>query len=147
MSHSYTPPDISLVGAEHVRRYLETDGAVGHTWNGVHCLVLTTTGRTSGLQRSSALIYGTDADRYIVVASNGGSAGHPSWYLNVLAGPEVVLQVAADRFPAVAHTAEGPERERLWQVMTKVWPNYDVYQERTERLIPVVVLERKDSPS
>ena len=139
---NYTAPDISLVGAEHVRRYQETNGAVGHDWNGVPALVLTTTGRRSGEPRPSALIYGEADGAYIVVASMGGAPTHPSWYLNLVDHPEVQLQVGAERFAATARTAEGDERDRLWSVMTGIWPNYDVYQSRTERRIPVVVLER-----
>lgn len=139
---NYTPPDISLVGEEHVRRYLETDGAVGHEWNGVTTLVLTTTGRKSGEQRRSAMIYGEHDGAYVVIASQGGAPTHPNWYHNLTANPEVEVQVGADRFKARARTAEGEERDRLWSVMTGVWPNFDVYQTRTDRIIPVVVLER-----
>ena len=138
----YTRPDVTLVGEEHVRRYLETDGAVGHEWNGVQTLVLTTAGRRSGEPRHSAMIYGTDGDAFVVVASQGGLPTHPDWYLNLSADPNVELQVGADRFAAAARTAEGEERDRLWSLMTSVWPNFDVYQSRTERRIPVVVLER-----
>jgi deazaflavin-dependent oxidoreductase (nitroreductase family) len=138
----YTPPDITLVGDEHVRRYLETGGAVGHEWNGVHTLVLTTTGRKSGQPRRSAMIYGQDGGALVVIASLGGAPAHPSWYLNLVAEPDVDVQVGAERFGARARTAEGDERARLWSVMARIWPNYDVYQARTERRIPVVVLER-----
>jgi deazaflavin-dependent oxidoreductase (nitroreductase family) len=137
----YTPPDLTLVGEEHVRQYLATDGAVGHDWNGVQTLVLTTTGRRSGTPRRSAMIYGTDGDRFVVVASNGGSPTHPAWYLNLAADPTAGVQVGAARIPVRAHTATGEERSRLWSVMTGIWPNFDVYQTRTSRQIPVVVLE------
>ncbi len=138
----YTPPDLTLVGDEHVRRYLETGGEVGHVWSGVHTLVLTTTGRTSGKSRQSAMIYGQDGDAYVVIASQGGAPTHPNWYLNLTADPAVEVQVGPERFAARAHTAEGAERERLWALMTGIWPNFNVYQTRTGRQIPVVVLER-----
>jgi deazaflavin-dependent oxidoreductase (nitroreductase family) len=138
----YTPPDLSLYGAEHIRRYLETDGVTGHEWNGVPTLVLTTTGRKSGQPRRSAMIYGRDGDAYVVIASQGGAPAHPGWYLNLVAEPDVEVQVHADRFRARARTAEGDERERLWALMTSIWPNFDVYTTRTERRIPVLVLER-----
>lgn len=138
----YTAPDLTLVGAEHVRRYLETDGEVGHEWNGVPALVLTTTGRKSGEPRRSALIYGEDGGAYVVIASQGGAPVHPNWYLNITANPDVEVQVGAERFRARVRTAEGEERARLWSLMAGIWPNYDVYQSRTERVIPVVVLER-----
>jgi deazaflavin-dependent oxidoreductase (nitroreductase family) len=138
----YVQPDLSLIGDEHVRRYQETDGEVGYLWNGAPALVLTTTGRTSGEPRDSALIFGADGDACVVVASMGGAPMHPQWYRNLVANPEVQVQVKGDRFTARARTAEGEERDRLWQLMTSIWPNYDQYQERTERVIPVVVLER-----
>ncbi len=139
---SYTPPDITLLGDEHVRRYEETGGEVGYLWNGATCLALSTTGRKSGLERKTALICGFDGDACVVVASMGGAPAHPQWYLNLEANPEGAVQMRADRFPARARTAEGEERERLWKVMTAVWPNYDEYTKRTSRVIPVVVLER-----
>ena len=137
----YTKPDLTLVGEEHVRRYLETDGAVGHDWNGVQTLVLTTTGRRSGEPRRSAMIYGTDGERFVVIASNGGSPTHPAWYRNLAADPTAEVQVGAARIPVRASTATGDERSRLWSLMTGIWPNFDVYQSRTSREIPVVVLE------
>ena len=134
--------DLSLFGDEHVRRYLETDGEVGHDWNGVSTLVLTTTGRTTGQPRRSAMIYRQDGDNYVVIASQGGAPAHPNWYLNLSAAPDVVVQVRGDRFAARARTAEGEERARLWSLMTSIWPRFDAYQARTDREIPVVVLER-----
>jgi deazaflavin-dependent oxidoreductase (nitroreductase family) len=138
----YTAPDLTLVGEEHVRRYLETDGEVGYEWNGATALVLTTTGRRSGQPRQSALIFGRDGDNFVVVASKGGAPTHPTWYLNLTANPDVEVQVRAEKFRAKARTASDPgERARLWAVMTAMWPNYDVYTTRTDRQIPVVVLE------
>ncbi len=138
----YVVPDLTIFGEEHIRRYRETDGEVGYLWNGAPCLILTTTGRKSGESRSSALIFGVDGDRYVLVASQGGAPTHPNWYLNLVADPNVELQVRGEVFPAVARTAEGEERDRLWKIMTAVWPNYDDYATRTTRVIPVVVLER-----
>jgi deazaflavin-dependent oxidoreductase (nitroreductase family) len=132
-----------LYGAEHIRRYRETDGDVGHIWKeDSTILILTTTGRASGEPRDAPLIYAEDADRYVIVASNGGDPEHPDWYRNLEKEPEVELQVLGDVFPARAHTAEGEERDRLWEKANEVWPHYREYQERTEREIPVVVLER-----
>ena len=138
----YSAPDLSLVGPEHVRRYIETGGEVGHLWNGVKTLVLTTTGRTSGQSRQSAMIYGEADGAYVVIASQGGAPTHPNWYLNLTADPYVEVQVGPDRFAAIARVAEGDERTRLWSLMTSIWPNFDTYQSRTERVIPVVVLAR-----
>ena len=132
-----------LYGAEHVRRYLETDGEVGYRWrNGAPILLLTTTGRRSGEERLKPLIFGEEDGRYVVVASKGGAKHHPDWYLNLRADPDVHVQVKADRFPARARTADGEERERLWRRMAEIWPSYDDYQQKTDREIPVVVLER-----
>lgn len=132
-----------LFGAEHVRRYLETDGEVGYRWrNGAPILILTTTGRRSGEERVKPLIFGEDDGRYVVVASKGGAKHHPDWYLNLRAEPDVHVQVKADRFRARARTAEGEERARLWEQMAEIWPAYDDYRQKTDREIPVVVLER-----
>jgi deazaflavin-dependent oxidoreductase (nitroreductase family) len=129
--------------ARHVREYVETDGRRGHRWNGVDTLLLTTPGRKTGKPRRTALIYGRDGDRYLVVASSGGAPSHPSWYLNLSANPDVHVQVGADRFDARAVTASPKERPRVWRLMASIWPEYDRYQKRTEREIPVVVIERK----
>jgi deazaflavin-dependent oxidoreductase (nitroreductase family) len=131
-----------LFGPEHVRRYRETDGEVGHDWRGTSTLLLTTTGRRSGEPRETPLIYGRDGDRFLIVASKGGAPAPPAWYLNLSDDPAVELQVRDERFPARARTATAEERERLWPVMTAEWPAYDEYQTKTEREIPIVVLER-----
>lgn len=128
--------------AEHLRRYVASDGADGHEWRpGVPTLLLTTRGRRSGSLRRTPLIYGRDGDAYVVVASYGGAPHHPDWYLNLAAEPEVEIQVGAERMRARARTAEGDDRERLWAQMTGIWPAYDDYQAKTTRQIPVVVLE------
>lgn len=136
--------DISLIGNEHVRRYRETDGETGYLWNGATALLLTTKGRKSGEDRTIAIIFKQVGDRYAIIASKGGAPTHPAWYLNILADPNVTLQIKGERFAGVARTAEGAEREQLWAASLEQWPNYDVYQSRTERKIPVVVVERKD---
>jgi deazaflavin-dependent oxidoreductase (nitroreductase family) len=133
----------NLFGDEHVRRYRETGGKVGHIWrNGSTILLLTTTGRTSGEQRTVPLIYAQDGDRYVIVASKGGAPDHPGWYKNLARSPEVELQVLDEVFRARARTATGEERARLWRLANQVWPPYDEYAKRTPREIPVVVLER-----
>ena len=138
----YTQPDIALLGDEHVAKYRETDGEIGYEWNGATCLVLTTTGRSSGEPRTVPLIFAADGERCIVVASKGGAPDHPQWYKNVAANPTVEVQVKGDRFTATARAVEGDERERCWALATAGWPNYDEYVKRTTRVIPVVVLER-----
>ena len=132
-----------LFGPNHVERYVATDGEEGHDWQkGTSILILTTTGRKSGRERTNPLIYGTHGDDYLVVGSKGGWDHAPAWYLNLEANPEVTVQVKGDRFKAHARTATDEEKPELWKIMTEQWPDYDTYQERTDRVIPVVVLER-----
>jgi deazaflavin-dependent oxidoreductase (nitroreductase family) len=136
--------DENLFGAEHVRVYRETGGERGHRWRrDTTILLLTTTGRISGRSHTTPLIYRADGDRWVIVASKGGAPRHPGWYDNLVATPDATIQVRADEIPVRASTAEGAQRERLWALMTEVWPDYDDYQARTERQIPVVVLERR----
>ncbi len=132
-----------LFGQEHVKRYVETDGAEGHDWRGASVLILTTAGRKSGKPRSTPLIYTRHGDDYVVIASKGGSPVHPAWYLNLEAEPEVGVQVWGEKFRARARTATAEEKPELWRTMTESWPAYDEYQRNTERNIPVVVLERE----
>ncbi|MEV0431104.1 nitroreductase family deazaflavin-dependent oxidoreductase [Micromonospora sp. NPDC050495] len=129
--------------ADHIRRYVATGGAEGHEWRpGVFTLLLTTRGRRSGKLRRTALIYGRDGDAYLVVASQGGAPQHPAWYLNLLADPLAQVQVGAETFAVRARTATPEEKPRMWRTMTAVWPAYDEYQTKTDREIPVVVLDR-----
>lgn len=129
--------------ADHVRRYLATDGADGYLEGGMTNLVLTTIGRRSGKLRRTGLFFGVDGDRYVLVASGTEvSNSHPDWYHNVLAHPEVHVQVRGDRFLARARDTEGEERERLWRMMTELAPIYHSYRRPgIHRTIPVVVLE------
>lgn len=133
-----------LFGQEHVERYRATDGAEGHDWKGTTVLLLTTTGRRSGQKRTTPLIYGTCGDDYMVVASKGGSDDPPAWYLNLSEHPDVEVQVKADRFRARARTSTGIEKPALWRTMVERWPAYEDYQAKTDRDIPVVVLERQN---
>lgn len=131
-----------LFGKEHVSRYVKTNGEEGHDWNGAAVLILTTTGRKTGEQHSTPLIYGRHGDDYLVVASLGGADHHPAWYMNLEAKPAVQVQVKGDRFAARARTATPEEKPELWRTMVAQWPDYNRYQKRTTREIPVVVLER-----
>jgi deazaflavin-dependent oxidoreductase (nitroreductase family) len=130
--------------AEHTRRYVETNGEEGHLWrDGIPTLVLTTLGRRSGRPRRNALIYGRDGDNYLIIASKGGADSHPLWYLNLSADPEVRIQVGAEKLPARARTASAEEKARLWPIMAGIFPNYNEYQAKTSRDIPLVILEPK----
>lgn len=128
--------------AEHIGKYVSTDGQDGHDWKGAPTLLITTRGRRSGKLRRTALIYGRDGDRLIIVASKGGNDKHPAWYLNLAADSTVEVQLEGEKFQTVARTSDPDEKKRLWPTMTAVWPQYDEYQEKTNRDIPVVVLER-----
>src|SRR6476660_3384741 len=131
-----------LFGQEHVDRYRATDGEEGHEWQGVQTLLLTTTGRKSGEDRTTPLIYGEDDGSFVVVASKGGAPDDPAWMKNLREDPGAKVQVAADKFAAQARTATGDERDRLWARMAEIWPAYEDYASKTDREIPVVVLER-----
>jgi deazaflavin-dependent oxidoreductase (nitroreductase family) len=133
----------ALFGKDHIERYQATGGMEGHRWNNTQTLLLTTTGRKSGEPRVSPLIYDLHRGDYIVVASKGGSDQHPAWYLNIEANPEVEVQVWGDRFKAHARTATPEEREEIWPKMAAEWPDYDNYQRKTDREIPIVILERE----
>jgi len=128
--------------ADHIRAYTASGGEKGHEWKeGVPTLLLTVLGRKSGVWRRTALIYGRDRDNYVVVASKGGAPKHPAWFLNLVDNPEVTVQVGAEELTARARVAQGEERTRLWDRMAQIWPDYNAYQKRTDREIPVVVLE------
>jgi deazaflavin-dependent oxidoreductase (nitroreductase family) len=132
-----------LFGQEHVQRYQETDGEDGHIWReGSTILLLTTRGRKTGNPTTTPLIYDLDGDDAVIVASKGGAPEHPGWYRNILENPHVDVQIKGETFQAHARTADGAERERLWEQMNRMWPHYAEYQEKTDREIPVVVLER-----
>jgi proline iminopeptidase len=134
---------MTLFGQEHVRRYQETDGEEGHIWReSSTILLLTTRGRKTGNPTTTPLIYDLDGENPVIVASKGGAPEHPGWYRNILKNPHVDVQIKGERFHAHPRTVEGEERERLWKQMNQMWPHYDEYQQKTDREIPVVVLER-----
>ena len=135
--------DDNLFGDEHVRVYRETAGERGYHWHGAKILLLSTEGRKSHITRTTPLIHRTDGDRWVIVASKGGTPENPSWYENLEADPDVEIEVKGERGPVRASTAEGDERARLWSLMTEDWPAYDDYQANTDREIPVVVLSRR----
>jgi deazaflavin-dependent oxidoreductase (nitroreductase family) len=127
---------------KHIKRYVASGGKDGYLHNGMPTLLLTTRGRQSGKLYRTALIFGQAGDRYLIVPSNGGSDKEPSWYHNLVANPEVALQVGAEIFKARAREASAEEKPSLWQIMTQIFPMYNTYQKKAKREIPVVVLER-----
>jgi deazaflavin-dependent oxidoreductase (nitroreductase family) len=134
----------ALFGDEHVRQYRETGGDYGHDWKeGSSTLLLTTTGRRSGEPRTTPLIYGRKGEDFLIVASKGGAPEPPAWYENLEQQPEVEIQVLDETIPVHARTATDAEKPDLWEIMVAEWPHYDDYQRKTDRPIPVVVLERR----
>jgi deazaflavin-dependent oxidoreductase (nitroreductase family) len=130
-----------LFGQEHIDRYEATDGEEGHDWEGTKTLILTTTGRKSGEPRKAPLIYGEHDGDYLVVASKGGADEPPAWYVNLKADPSATIQVWGKKLAVTARDATDEEKAELWPIMTAEWPAYDEYQKKTDRPIPVVVLE------
>ena len=151
MNNPRMPENVPDFVVDHLRRYLDSDGKDGHMWNSMglgdhgECpsLLLTTIGRRTGQPVITPLIYGEAGGAYVVVASKGGAPTHPNWYLNLAANPEVELQIISERFKARARTAVGDERAQLWDLMLTIYPTYTELQDKTEREIPVVVLEKE----
>jgi deazaflavin-dependent oxidoreductase (nitroreductase family) len=150
MTEAKLAPNLPDWMVQHANRYIESGGTDGHMYKvappgysemSVPSLLLTTTGRKSGEKYVFPLFYGTSGDSYIVVASKGGAPQHPGWYRNLLAHPEVDVQVGTRKLKARARTASGEERTRLWHKALEFWPPYADYQRKTEREIPVVVLD------
>ena len=150
MTDAKLAPNLPGWMVEHSNRYLSSGGTDGHMYKvtppgysemNVPSLLLTTTGRKSGEKYIFPLFYGKTGNSYIVVASKGGAPHHPGWYRNLLAHPEVEVQVGTQKIKAHARTATGEERTRLWQTALQFWPPYADYQKKTERQIPVVVLD------
>ncbi len=151
MSDVKIPDNVPKWIADHLKRYLDSNGADGHMWDTspvggpgpLPTLLLTTTGRKTGNKGIMPLIYGEANGAYVIVASKGGAPKHPGWYLNLVANPDVEVQVVADCFKAKARTATGEERAELWKKMAAIYPPYNDYQAKTDREIPIVVLERQ----
>jgi F420H(2)-dependent quinone reductase len=123
--------------------YRRSGGRVAGTMKGAPVLLLTTTGRRSGRPWTTPVIYQADGDGWVVIASNGGQPRHPAWWLNLRANPAGTIEIRRESVPVTATAVDGAERDRLWQVMTAVYPGYDGYAARTTRRIPVVRLSRR----
>ena len=123
----------------HAELYERSDGRVGATL-GMPMLLLSVTGRKSGASYTTPRVYFEDGNRYVVVGSDGAARRHPQWWKNLRVNPEGYLRVGRERFPVIAHLAEGEERARLWEMGKGVNPMWERYQTRTERQLPVVVL-------
>jgi deazaflavin-dependent oxidoreductase (nitroreductase family) len=127
--------------ARHIRRYVESGGTRGHRFHGNDALLLTTRGRRTGRLRRTALYYGRDGERYVLVATAVRGGGNPAWYLNVLHSPAVVVQVRSEIFAAMATPATASERARLWRLMVDLVPKYLAYEQQAGRDLAVVVVE------
>jgi deazaflavin-dependent oxidoreductase (nitroreductase family) len=150
MTEAKLAPNLPQWMIDQSNRYLSSGGTDGHMYTmnmpgrptmTVPSLMLTTTGRKSGEKYIFPLFYGNTGESYFIVASKGGAPKHPQWYLNILANPEVEIQVGTKNLKARARTATGPERAALWEKSLEFWPPYADYQTKTEREIPVVVLD------
>jgi deazaflavin-dependent oxidoreductase (nitroreductase family) len=150
MAEAKLAPNLPDWMVKHANRYLASGGTEGHMYKidvqgrgeiTAPALLLTTTGRKSGDRFAFPLFYGVDGGSYFVVASKGGAPEHPGWYRNILANADVELQVGTKKVKARARTATDEERTRLWEKALEFWPPYSDYQLKTERQIPVVVLD------
>jgi deazaflavin-dependent oxidoreductase (nitroreductase family) len=126
----------------HTVVYRATGGLIGHRAPGLPpFLLLDHVGAKSGRRRTSPLVYVADGDDFVIVASKGGHPRHPGWFHNLRAHPETTIQVGSRRMPVTARVANPDERARLWRKAVAVWSGYEGYQERTDREIPLVILE------
>jgi F420H(2)-dependent quinone reductase len=128
----------------HSSIYRASDGRIWGTMFGGPILLLNTTGRKSGQRRTTPLMYASDGDDFILIASNGGAPNHPAWYLNLKANPEATVEVGDREVRVRAEEAHQEEKARLWQKMVEVYSGYDGYQRKTEREIPLLVLHPLD---
>ena len=125
----------------HVRAYRASGGRIGRSFKGAPVALVDHVGRRSGKSYTSPLIYGADGDTVVVVASFGGARRDPVWWPNLKATPQTTVQIGSERRPVVARQATAEEKQRLWPLMVSIYPPYEDYQRRTERDIPVVLLE------
>jgi deazaflavin-dependent oxidoreductase (nitroreductase family) len=125
-----------------ISEFRANGGKVGKPFEGAPMILVTTTGARSGQRRTTPLVYTRDGERYVVSASFAGAPRHPAWYHNLMANPEVTVEVGSETFPARASVVEGEDRQRLYDEQAKLMPAFKEYQEKTARQIPVVALER-----
>lgn len=125
-----------------IEEFRQNGGDVGGPFAGAPMILITHTGATSGRTYTTPLVYTRDGDGYVVIASKGGAPQDPQWFRNLVANPDVVVEVGTEQFPARARVAEGEERDRLFRAHADLMPNFDDYAKSTSRVIPVVVLDR-----
>ncbi len=125
-----------------IEEFRATGGKISGIFTGKPVLLLTTTGAKSGKQYTNPLMYNTDGERILVFASKGGAPTHPDWYHNLVANPEVTVELGTEKFKARATVLAGEERDRLYRKQAQEFPQFGEYQEKTTREIPVIALER-----
>jgi len=123
--------------------YRRSGGRIGGKMFGAPVLLLTSTGRRSGRPWTNPLLYQPDGDRFVIIASNGGSDKHPAWWLNLRSNPEASIEIGAESIPVTAARMSGAERDRLWGLMVKAYGGYANYERKTTRKIPVILLTRR----
>jgi deazaflavin-dependent oxidoreductase (nitroreductase family) len=126
-----------------IEAFRANGGKVGGMWEGKPLLLLTTTGAKSGQRRTNPVMYMADGDRLLVFASKGGAPSNPDWYHNLVAHPEVTVEVGTETYEATATPLTGEERDRLYARHAGLYPQFADYQARTARKIPVVALVRR----
>ena len=127
---------------EVIEEFRANEGRLGGPWEGRNLLLLTTTGRKSGRQYTTPVVYTPDDDRLLVYASQGGAPDHPDWFLNLVANPQAVVEVGPERYEVIATPLEGEERDREFARQVERAPQFGEYEKRTSRVIPVVALRR-----
>ena len=125
-----------------IAEFRANEGKVSGMFENTPLLILTTNGAKTGLPREHLLAYSTDGDRLVVIASKGGAPTNPQWYHNVVASPDVKVEVGAESFAAKAVVTEGDERQRLFDNQAALMPGFADYQRNTTRILPVIALER-----
>jgi len=140
---------VKILSALHTTLFRFTGGVVGHRLVHNEMCLLTTTGAHSGRSHTVPLLYLEDGERLVLIASYGGRRHHPDWYHNLVANPVATVQIFNERRPVIARTADAEERAEWWPAIVAAYPDYDTYQSRTDREIPVVILEpgNRDEPA
>jgi deazaflavin-dependent oxidoreductase (nitroreductase family) len=136
-------PDMNDFNTKIINEFRANGGKVGEPFEGAPMVLLHTTGAKSGKERVNPLVYTTDGDRYVIIASKGGAPTNPDWYHNIKADPAVTLEIGEETFAATATVLDsGPDRDRLYDAQAELMPGFKDYEKATDRVIPVVVLER-----
>lgn len=134
--------DMNDFNTQVIAEFRANEGKVGGPFAGAPMILITTTGAKSGQPRVAPLVYTTDGDRYVVIASKGGAPTNPDWYYNIAANPEITVEIGGETFPARAEIAAEPERTRLFDAQAALMPGFREYQNNTTRVIPVITINR-----